>query len=195
VRAQVKKKPQWPTCIILAAPAVKHTCNARVDAKGFCFDKATNGIKRHLAVDTLGVPFFTHGTKAKVADDAGLIARLTLHLASCQAKPVNLPKTTILLDHGEHIDALTEALEQVYPEIMTKISFAWSMKPSKQAKAVQGKAGFVPAVARWIIARSKAGRERCQSLVQHFERTLSHATTKLNLCFVRLRLKRLAAPS
>jgi SRSO17 transposase len=34
--------------------------------------------------------------------------------------------------------------------------------------------------------------ERCKSLVKNFERTLSHATAKLNLCFIRLMLKRLA---
>ncbi|PZD70795.1 hypothetical protein C1752_09131 [Acaryochloris thomasi RCC1774] len=33
--------------------AVINTCNASVESKGFCFYKATNGIKRHLAVDTL----------------------------------------------------------------------------------------------------------------------------------------------
>ena len=33
---------------------------------------ATNGIKRHLAVDTLGFPFFTHCTSANLSDDAGL---------------------------------------------------------------------------------------------------------------------------
>ena len=41
-------------------------------SKGFCFYKATNGIKRHLAVDTLGLPFFTHCTSANLSDDAGL---------------------------------------------------------------------------------------------------------------------------
>ncbi|MEM9976065.1 MAG: IS5/IS1182 family transposase, partial [Cyanobacteria bacterium P01_D01_bin.2] len=35
--------------------------------------------------------------------------------------------------------------------------------------------------------------ERCKILVKNFERTLNNATTKLNLCFVRLMLKRLAA--
>ncbi|MBD2124728.1 transposase, partial [Trichocoleus sp. FACHB-262] len=53
--------------------------------------------------------------------------------------------------------------------------------------------GEVPAVARWVIERSNAWMERCKSLVKSFERTLSHATTKINLCFVRLMLKRLAA--
>ena len=40
--------------------------------KDECFYKSTNGIKRHLAVDTLGFPFFTHCTSANVSDDAGL---------------------------------------------------------------------------------------------------------------------------
>ncbi len=42
---------------MIDSQAVKNTCNARVDSKGFCFYKATNGIKRHLAVDSLGFLF------------------------------------------------------------------------------------------------------------------------------------------
>jgi hypothetical protein len=78
---------------------------------------------------------------------------------------------------------------------VSQSGFELSTKPSKQEKAAPGKAGFVPAVARWVIERSNAWRERCKSLVKNFERTLAHATTKLNLCFVRLMLKRLAATS
>jgi hypothetical protein len=51
---------------LIDSQAVKNTCNAGVESKGFCFYKATNGIKRHLALDTLGFPFFVHCTKAKV---------------------------------------------------------------------------------------------------------------------------------
>ena len=43
----------------------------------YCFYKATNGIKRHLAIDTLGFPFFTHCTPANVSDDGGLVEMLT----------------------------------------------------------------------------------------------------------------------
>jgi transposase len=195
VREQVKKKPKWTRLMIIDSQAVKNTCTASVTSKGFCFYKATNGIKRHLAVDTLGFPFFTHCTPANVSDDAGLIEMLTLNIDYFKSKPVNIAKITILLDHGYHIDALTEALEQVYPEIMTKIRFELSTKPSKQEKAAQGKSGFIPAVARWVIERSNAWMERCKSLVKNFECTLSHATTKINLCFIRLMLKRLAAAS
>ena len=174
---------------------MKNTCNASVESKGFCFYKATNGIKRHLAVDTLGFPFLTHCTPANVADDAGLIEMLTKQMDDFRAKPVNIPKITILLDYGYHPDKLIEALEAVYPQIRRKIKFELSSKPSKADKAAQGKTGFVPVAARWVIERSNAWMERCKILVKNFKRTLDNATTKLNLCFVRLMLKRLAATS
>ena len=68
MREQVKKhsgrpwsrsiRKQWRTLVMLV---LNHSC--------FCFYKATNGIKRHLAVDILGFPFFTHCTPANVSDD------------------------------------------------------------------------------------------------------------------------------
>jgi len=171
---------------------VKNTCNASVDSKGFCFYKSTNGIKRHLAVDTLGFPFFTHCTRANVSDDSGLIEMLELNIKYFQSKPVNIPKITILLDHGYHPDILTKALRLIYPQIMTKIRFELSPKPSKAEKQAEGKSGFVPVAARWVVERSNAWMERCKSLVKNFERTLDNATAKVNLCFIRLMLKRLA---
>ncbi|MEH1885153.1 IS5/IS1182 family transposase [Nostoc sp.] len=77
---------------------------------------------------------------------------------------------TILLDHGYHPEYLTQELERIYPEIITKIQFQLSTKPSKQEKAAQGKSGFVPAIARWVIERSNAWMERCKILVKNFER-------------------------
>lgn len=179
--------------MIIDSQAVKNTCNANVETKGFCFYKSTNGIKRHLAVDTLGFPFFTHCTPANVSDDAGLIEMLRHNIAYFRSKPVNLPKITILLDHGYHPEKLQAGLEAVYPQIMQKIRFELSPKPSKAQKLAQGKSGFVPVAARWVIERSNAWMERCKILVKNYERTLSNATTKLNLCFIRLMLKRLAA--
>lgn len=93
---------------------------------------------------------------------------LSLNINYFKSKPVNIPKVTILLDHGYHIGDLIEKLEQIYPQIMTKIRFERSSKPSKQEKVAQGKSGFVPAVARWVIERSNAWMERCNSLVKNF---------------------------
>ena len=181
--------------LLIDSQAVKNTCNASTASKGYCFYKSTNGIKRHLAVDTLGFPFFTHCTKANVSDDWGLIEILTKNINYFKSKPVNIPKITILLDHGYHPEHLREELEKVYPQIMTKIRFELSAKPSKQEKKDQGKSGFVPVAARWVIERSNAWMERCKILVKNFERTLANATTKVNLCFIRLMVKRLAASS
>ncbi|MBD1930948.1 MULTISPECIES: transposase [Cyanophyceae] len=177
---------------MIDSQAVKNTCNASIKSKGFCFYKCTNGIKRHLAVDTLGFPFFTHCTKANVSDDMGLIEMLSQNLDYFRAKPVNIPKITILLDNGYHPEMITAALQDLYPQIMTKIRFELSPKPTKAEKAALGKTGFVVVATRWVIERSNAWMERCKSLVKNFERTLSHATAKLNLCFIRLILKRLA---
>lgn len=187
-----EKNAKWTTLMIVDSQAVQNTCNASIETKGFCFYKATNGIKRHLAVDTLGFPFFTHCTSANSTDDAGLVELLTHNIDYFRSKPVNIPKITILLDCGYHPEHLIQELEKVYPEIMRKIKFERSTKPSKQEKVAQGKTGFVPVAARWVIERSNAWMERCKILVKNFERTLSNATTKLNLCFVRLMLKRLA---
>jgi hypothetical protein len=137
-------------------------------------------------------PFLLIVLQLAVSDDAGLLEMLRLNIDYFKSKPVNIPKVTILLDHGYHPDYLTKELERVYPQIMTKIKFELSTKPSKQQKDAQGKSGFVPAIARWVIERSNAWMERCKILVKNFERTLSNATTKLNLCFVRLMIKRLS---
>ena len=109
-----------------------------------------------------------------------------------QVKPMNIPKITILLDHGYHPDKIIHELKKVYPAIAKKIKLKLSPKPSKAQKKAEGKSGFVPLIARWVVERSNAWMERCKSLVKNYERTLDRANTKLNLCFLRLMLKRLA---
>jgi len=168
-----KKKPKWTGLIMIDSQAVKNTCNASVESKGFCFYKSTNGIKRHLAVDSLGFPFFTHCTKANVSDDAGLVEMLTLNIDYFKERPSDLPKLTILLDNGYHPESITEKLVKCYPELMEKIQFELSPKPSKPEKAAQGKSGFVPVKARWVVERSNAWVERCKSGQAHMEQKKS----------------------
>lgn len=87
-----QKKPKWTRLLIIDSQAVKNTCNASVESKGFCHYKCTNGIKRHLAVDTLGLPFFTHCTKANISDDQGLIELLSHNLDYFRVKESEHPK-------------------------------------------------------------------------------------------------------
>jgi hypothetical protein len=73
---------------------------------------------------------------------------LRIHIDFFKSKPVELPKRTILLDNGYHPDKLEAELVLVDPEIMSKIHFQLSPKPSQEEKAKQGKSGFVPVKAR-----------------------------------------------
>lgn len=181
------------TLLIGDSQAVDNTCNAEKASKGFCHYKCTNGIKRHLLVDTLGFPFFTHCTPANVSDDQALIEMFTQNMDFFRNKPVNIPKITVMIDNGYHPSKLIQSLEQVYPQIMTKIRFQLSPKPTKAEKDAKGLAGFVPVSVRWVIERSNAWVDRAKSLVKNFERTLEHANTKLKLCFIRIMLRRLTA--
>jgi len=187
----IKKKPQYTRLMMIDSQAVKNTCNAAKETSGFCFYKSTNGIKRHLGVDTLGLPFFTHCTPANISDDQGLIEMLTANINYFKSKPMNVPKITILLDNGYHPDKIITALTKVYPQIMRKIKIQLSPKPSKKEKVEKGVSGFVPVAARWVIERSNAWMERCKILVKNYEKTLKNANTKIQLCFLRIALKSL----
>jgi hypothetical protein len=79
--------------MMLDSQAVKNTCNASIASKGYCFYKSTNGIKRHLAVDTRSFPFFTHCTKASLSDDAGLIEMLAKTSIISSLNPLMFPKS------------------------------------------------------------------------------------------------------
>ena len=137
--------------------------------------------------------FHSLPTAANGSDDASWVKMFTQNIECFKLKPVNIEKITIVLDPKYHIDNLVRELQKVYPQIMTKIRFELSKKHSKQEKEKQEKSGFIPAIARWVVERSNAWMDRCKILVKNDERTIANATTKMNLCFVRLMIKRLSA--
>jgi hypothetical protein len=139
VRAKEGRKPVWTTLIMSYFQAVKNTCNASIETKGFCFYKSTNAIKRHLAVDILGFPFFIHCTQANISDDQGLIEMLTIYIDFFKSKSVELLKTTTLSDNGYHPDKLEAELVLVDPEIMSKIQFQLSPKPFQEGRKGQAR--------------------------------------------------------
>jgi transposase len=166
---------------------VKNTFSAGSKSKGFCFYKLTNGIKRHLAVDVLGYPVFTHCSKASETDDQGLINMFIENKEYFINRPKSLSRLTVLVDSGYHTDFLTESLKE-QPKILEKVTFHNSPKMPKEMKEEKGLKGFVPIAKRWIIERSNAWLEKCKSLVKNFERTLENSNFKLQLCFMRIML-------
>ena len=65
------RKEQTSFCIV-DSQSVKNTDSA--DSKGYDAGKKVSGIKRHIAVDTQGLPHGIHVTTANVTDRAGALA-------------------------------------------------------------------------------------------------------------------------
>ena len=61
------------------AQSVKNTDSA--ENKGYDAGKKVSGIKRHIAVDTQGLPHAIHATTANVTDRAGALAMFDHHQA------------------------------------------------------------------------------------------------------------------
>jgi hypothetical protein len=76
-----------------------------------------------------------------------------------KSKPVNIPKITILLDHGYHIDHLVQELQSVSSN-HDKIRFELSKKHSKQEKKKRKEEFRDLLIARWVVERSNAWVER-----------------------------------
>ena len=174
----------------------KNTDTANRETKGYCWYKATNGIKRHLLVDVLGNPYFVHCTQANISDDDGLLAIIKQH----QAYFLSLPpkhRVTILLDNGYHKDYLEQALEQIEPLLRTRITIKLSAKitPLQRAAAKAEnplKQGFVAVPKRWIVERTNAWINQCRVLWKNCEGLLKTSEAKIRICAIRLILRRIA---
>lgn len=174
----------------------KNTDTANIETKGFCWYKATNGIKRHLLVDVLGNPYFVHCTKASVSDDDGLVAIIREN----KQYFLDLPeghRITILLDNGYHEEHLEAAIKKIDLELAARISIeiAEKITPAQRtvAKAKNPtKQGFVVIKKRWIVERTNAWINQCRVLWKNCEGLLETSETKIRICAIRLILRRIA---
>lgn len=173
----------------------KNTDTANRDTKGYCWYKATNGIKRHLLVDVLGNPYMVLCTKASVSDDNGLL----MIIEENKEYFLHLPEEhiiTILLDNGYHQDHLEEEIEKIDPQLLNhiKIDIAEKITPERRAKAKAEnplKQGFVVIKKRWIVERTNAWINQCRILWKNCERLLKTSETKIRICAIRLILRRI----
>jgi len=104
---------------------VQNTDTAGIETKGFCHYKCTNGIKRHLLVDTLGNPYFILCSKASLSDNHGLLEIIREHK---QFFLELLQEVTILLDNGYQKRYLEEEIEKMEPLLRNKIIIEISKK-------------------------------------------------------------------
>ena len=139
-------------------------------------------------MDTLGNILFVACTPANITDDKGLIQIIKDNLSFFKKKKVNTPKITVLLDNGYHKQKLEKELKEIYPQIFTKIRIQITPKPTKDPDNL----GFKPVHKRWVVERTNAWVEKCRVLWKNCERFISTSVAKLQLCLIRLQIKRLA---
>ena len=174
----------------------KNTDTANIQTKGFCWYKATNGIKRHLLGDVLGNPYFVRCTKASLSDDDGLLAIIREHKQYFLDLPVR-HLVTILLDNGYHKEHLEQAIEKIEPRLSNHIliEIAEKITPEQRAASKQErpeKQGFVVIKKRWIVERTNAWINQCRVLWKNCEGLLRTSEAKIRICAIRLILRRVA---
>ena len=148
---------------------MKNTDTAQL--KGYDAGKKVSGIKRHIAVDTQGLPHAISVTTAQVTDRAGALAMFSQHKSTLSEV------TNVLADGG-----------------YTGENFARSVRELLGASVEIAKRNelhtFVVMPKRWIVERSFAWLEKCRRLWKNCERKLNTSLQFVALAFLTLLLRR-----
>ena len=141
------------------------------EEKGFDAGKKVSGIKRHVAVDTQGLPHAIHVTTANVTDRDGAIVMLS------NAQDNLSSVSNILVDGGytgENFATKVKALLGASVEVVKRNELhTFKVLPK-----------------RWVVERSFAWLEKCRRLWKNCERKLSTSLQMIVLAFVALLVKR-----
>ena len=155
--------------LIVDAQSVKNTDSA--DEKGYDAGKKVSGIKRHIAVDTQGLPHAIAVTTAEVTDRNGALAAID----RCK---LNLELVESLLADGGYTgqpfaDGVMERLDATVQIVKRNQLHTFAVLPK-----------------RWIVERSFAWLEKCRRLWKNCERKLNTSLQMIQLAFLRLILRR-----
>jgi transposase len=155
--------------IIADAQSVKNTDSA--EQKGYDAGKKVSGIKRHIAVDTQGLPHAIAVTTAEVTDRSGTLVAID------RCRPNLELVEGVLVDGGytgqPFADGVMERLDATVQIVKRNELHAFAVLPQ-----------------RWIVERSFAWLEKCRRLWKNCERKLNTSLQMIHLAFLKLLLKR-----
>lgn len=157
------------TFVIVDAQSVKNTDTA--ENKGFDGGKRVSGIKRHIGVDSNGLPHVIHVTTANVTDRAGALEAFSL-------SKDNLTRVQkLLVDGGYTGEPFAAAVKQ---------TLGATVEVAKRSELHK----FAVIPKRWVVERSFAWLEKCRRLWKNCERKLNTSLQMAVLAFLALLLKR-----
>ena len=140
--------------------------------KGFDAGKRVSGIKRHIAVDSQGLPHAIHVTTADVADRAGALAMFEQSRADLSRVQ------RVMVDGGytgKRFAATVQSLLGASVEVVKRNELHT----------------FVVLPTRWVVERSFAWLEKCRRLWKNCEGKLNSSLQMVVLAFAVLILSRL----
>lgn len=152
------------------AQSVKNTDSA--EEKGYDAGKKVSGIKRHIAVDTEGLPHAIEVTTANISDKAGAKTMIAKQAAELQRV------SNVLVDGGYNGAPFAEFIDE---QLHATVEVA--KRNELHTFAVIPK--------RWVVERSFAWLEKCRRLWKNCERKLPTSLAMIQLAFISLLLRRL----
>lgn len=139
--------------------------------KGYDAGKKVSGIKRHLAVDSQGLPHAIEVSTAEMSDREGAIWLLLLNL-----------------------DTLSAVVKLLVDSAYTGELFAQRVKMLLGAEVEIAKRSelhkFAVIPKRWVVERSFAWLEKCRRLWKNCERKLHTSQQMIVLAFMAVLLRR-----
>jgi len=148
---------------------VKNTESA--GQKGYDAGKKVSGIKRHLAVDTQGLPHAIAVTTANIGDRKGALEAMD----RCRG---NLQEVQgVLVDGGYTGKPFAKAVQK-------KLGATVQVAKRNQLHS------FAVIPKRWVVERSFSWLEKCRRLSKNSERLLNTSLQLVHLAFLVLLIKR-----
>lgn len=153
------------------AQSVKNTDTAGF--KGYDAGKKVSGIKRHIAVDTQGLPHAVAVTTAEVTDRKGALA--AFERCKCSLARVQ----SVLTDSGYTGAPFAQGVKDILGEHVT-------VQIAKRSELHT----FKVMPKRWVVERSFAWLEKNRRLWKNCERWLNTSLQFVHLAFLALLLRR-----
>jgi len=159
------------TFLIVDAQSVKNADTAR--HKGYDAGKKVSGIKRHIAVDTQGLPHAIAVTTAEMTDRKG--ALLAFERSKARLGQVQ----SVLADSGYVGRPFAQGVQEILGKHVT-------VQIAKRSELHT----FKVMPQRWVVERSFAWLEKNRRLWKNCERQLNTSLQFIHLAFLALLLRR-----